>query len=79
MLLAIENGYLHIDNARVYGNEKSVGAALSSTSVPREKLYITSKYDALNGTSVKDEFEKTLSEVGAGCIRQKKTLLKENN
>nr|XP_031858293.1 uncharacterized protein CI109_006264 [Kwoniella shandongensis]KAA5525365.1 hypothetical protein CI109_006264 [Kwoniella shandongensis] len=64
VLLAIENGYLHIDNSRVYGNEKSVGVALSKTDVEREKLYITSKYDALDGASVEEEFNKTISELG---------------
>ncbi|KAK8849836.1 hypothetical protein IAR55_005172 [Kwoniella newhampshirensis] len=68
VLLAIENDYLHIDCSRVYGNEKSVGAALTKTPVERGSLYITSKYDALNGTSVEDEFHQTISELGVDYL-----------
>ncbi|ORY30187.1 Aldo/keto reductase [Naematelia encephala] len=68
VLLAIENGYLHIDNSRIYGNEKSVGAALSQTEVDRRKLYITSKYDGINGASVEEEFNQTISELGVDYL-----------
>ncbi|HVT12284.1 MAG TPA: aldo/keto reductase [Fimbriimonadaceae bacterium] len=40
---AAEAGYRHFDCAAVYGNEKEVGAALASTGIPREELWITSK------------------------------------
>jgi diketogulonate reductase-like aldo/keto reductase len=45
--VAVEEGYRHIDAAAVYGNEKSLGAALhrelSSGAIRREELFITSK------------------------------------
>ncbi|CAE6915843.1 putative reductase [Pseudomonas marincola] len=40
---ALELGYRHIDTASGYHNEAAVGAALSSTSVPREQIHVTSK------------------------------------
>lgn len=40
---AIEAGYRHIDTASAYDNEKSVGVAVQSGGVPREKLFVTSK------------------------------------
>jgi diketogulonate reductase-like aldo/keto reductase len=40
---AVEAGYRHIDTAMIYGNEKSVGEAIRSCGVPREKLFITTK------------------------------------
>lgn len=43
VISAIEAGYRLIDTAQVYGNERSVGAAVRASGIPREKLFITSK------------------------------------
>lgn len=43
VLDAIEVGYRLIDTAQAYGNEEAVGRAIQKTSVPREKLFITTK------------------------------------
>lgn len=40
---AIEAGYRHIDTAKIYGNEKSVGRAIHDSGIPREELFITTK------------------------------------
>ncbi len=40
---AIESGYNHIDTARVYNNEKSVGQGIRDSAVPRHKIFITTK------------------------------------
>ncbi len=40
---AIEAGYRLIDTAQNYGNERSVGAAVRASGIPREELFITSK------------------------------------
>ncbi|MDR2617519.1 MAG: aldo/keto reductase [Treponema sp.] len=40
---AIGAGYRHIDTAAAYGNEESVGAAISQAGVPRKELFITTK------------------------------------
>ncbi|MDR2869272.1 MAG: aldo/keto reductase [Deferribacteraceae bacterium] len=40
---ALEAGYIHIDTAKIYGNEKSVGAAIKNASIPREKIFVTTK------------------------------------
>ena len=42
---ALESGYRHIDTAQAYGNERSVGRALSASGVPREDIFITTKFD----------------------------------
>jgi diketogulonate reductase-like aldo/keto reductase len=41
---ALELGYRHIDTAQAYGNEQSVGRALRDTGVPREEIFITTKF-----------------------------------
>jgi 2,5-diketo-D-gluconate reductase A len=41
---ALEAGYRHIDTAQAYGNEESVGRALRDSGVPREQVFITTKF-----------------------------------
>src|SRR4029077_6946148 len=41
---ALELGYRHIDTAQAYGNEESVGQALAESGVPREQVFITTKF-----------------------------------
>jgi diketogulonate reductase-like aldo/keto reductase len=41
---ALELGYRHIDTAQAYGNEESVGRALKESRVPREEVFITTKF-----------------------------------
>ena len=41
---ALELGYRHIDTAQAYGNEESVGRAIRESGVPREELFITTKF-----------------------------------
>jgi diketogulonate reductase-like aldo/keto reductase len=42
---ALELGYRHIDTAQNYGNEESVGKALRESGVPREDVFLTTKFD----------------------------------
>lgn len=41
---ALDAGYRHIDTAQVYGNEESVGRALRHSGVPREEVFVTTKF-----------------------------------
>ena len=41
---ALELGYRHIDTAQAYGNEESVGKGLRESGVPRDEVYITTKF-----------------------------------
>jgi diketogulonate reductase-like aldo/keto reductase len=40
---AFETGYRHIDTASLYGNEESVGAAIRTSGIPREEIFVTTK------------------------------------
>ncbi|OJH41872.1 aldo/keto reductase [Cystobacter ferrugineus] len=40
---ALVAGYRHIDTARVYANERDVGAAVRESGLPREDVFITTK------------------------------------
>jgi diketogulonate reductase-like aldo/keto reductase len=41
---ALEAGYRHIDTAQAYGNERSVGKGLVQSGVPRDEVYVTTKF-----------------------------------
>src|ERR1700685_3930521 len=41
---ALETGDRHIDTAQAYGNEESVGRALRDSGVPRDQVFITTKF-----------------------------------
>ena len=40
---AVDAGYRHIDTAKIYKNEKSVGEAIKECGISREELFITGK------------------------------------
>ena len=64
---ALELGYRHIDTAQVYGNETSVGRALAQSGVPRDQLFVTTKFNH----SHKDpaaELERSLQRLGLECV-----------
>jgi 2,5-diketo-D-gluconate reductase A len=42
---AIGAGYRHIDTAENYGNERGVGKALRGCGVPRDELFVTTKFN----------------------------------
>jgi len=64
---ALEAGYRHIDTAQAYGNEESVGRALRDSSVPRDQVFITTKYLPRRGDPVA-QAEKSLRRLGVEQI-----------
>src|SRR4051794_19556277 len=64
---ALEAGYRHIDTAQAYGNERSVGRALRDSGVPREDVYITTKfYPAAEDAGA--EIERSLERLGVESV-----------
>ena len=43
---ALVAGYRHIDTARAYGNEASVGRAIADSGIPRAEIFLTTKLPA---------------------------------
>jgi 2,5-diketo-D-gluconate reductase A len=41
---ALDAGYRHIDTAQAYGNEESVGLGIRESGVPREEIFVTTKF-----------------------------------
>ena len=42
---ALQAGYRHIDTAQGYGNERSVGRAVRASGIPREEIFVTTKFN----------------------------------
>ena len=53
----------HIDTSLNYGNQVGTGIAIQRSGIPRDQLYITSKYDAVDGIDVAHEIHTTLDQV----------------
>jgi diketogulonate reductase-like aldo/keto reductase len=64
---ALELGYRHIDTAQAYGNEESVGKGLRESGVPREEVFITTKfYPARSDPAA--EAERSLQRLGVDHV-----------
>ena len=63
---ALRCGYRHIDTARVYGNEESVGRAIRDSGIPRSEIFVTSKLPAeiKDADEAKASFETTIETIG---------------
>jgi diketogulonate reductase-like aldo/keto reductase len=57
---ALELGYRNIDTAQAYGNEAAVGEGLRESGVPRDELFVTTKFDPGRRGDPSDEAEKSL-------------------
>src|SRR5919205_1569779 len=60
---ALEAGYRHVDTAQAYGNEASVGNALRDSGVPREDVFITTKFYP-RGKDAEAEAQRSLERLG---------------
>ncbi|KAI0799552.1 Aldo/keto reductase [Xylaria sp. FL0064] len=48
-VMAIQNGYYHLDGAESYKNETELGAAIKKSGVDRSKLFVTTKLQTMAG------------------------------
>jgi diketogulonate reductase-like aldo/keto reductase len=64
---ALELGYRHIDTAQAYGNEESVGRGLRKSGVPREEVFITTKFSPARNDPVA-EVERSLRRLGVDHV-----------
>ncbi|KAI0397481.1 Aldo/keto reductase [Xylariaceae sp. FL0594] len=67
-LMAIENGFYHLDAAEAYGNEAALAEALSKTTVPRSELFVASKILALPGRDIEAAFQASLERLGLDYV-----------
>jgi diketogulonate reductase-like aldo/keto reductase len=65
---ALEAGYRHIDTAQAYRNEESVGQALRESGVPREQVFITTKFYPRRRADPAAEAERSLRRLGVDHV-----------
>ena len=64
---ALELGYRHIDTAQAYRNEESVGQGLRESGVPREEIFLTTKFYPAQKDPVA-EAERSLRRLGVDYV-----------
>jgi diketogulonate reductase-like aldo/keto reductase len=64
---ALEAGYRHVDTAQNYGNEASVGRAIRASGVPRDELFVTTKF-LPSARDPEEEAERSLDRLGVDWI-----------
>ena len=64
---ALELGYRHVDTAQAYGNEESVGRALRAADVPREDVFITTKFQP-NRRDPEAQAQRSLERLGVDQV-----------
>ncbi|MCI4350789.1 MAG: aldo/keto reductase [Thermoplasmata archaeon] len=67
---ALEVGYRLIDTAKLYGNEKDVGAAIRASGIPRDEIFVTTKVwnDDQGYEPTLAAFDRSQKDLGVGEI-----------
>lgn len=67
---ALKSGYIHVDTARVYGNEEVVGKAIKDSGIDRSDLFVTTKLPADQKTyeEAMSTFELSLETLGLDYV-----------
>jgi diketogulonate reductase-like aldo/keto reductase len=70
VLSALRTGYRHIDTARVYGNEASVGRAIKESGLARDEIFLTTKLPAemKDSSKVEATFQTSLRTLGVDYV-----------
>jgi diketogulonate reductase-like aldo/keto reductase len=61
---ALELGYRHVDTAQAYGNEASVGRGVRDSGVPRDEIFITTKFYPRRRRDPEEEAKRSLERLG---------------
>ncbi|KAI1807813.1 Aldo/keto reductase [Daldinia bambusicola] len=67
-VMAINNGYYHLDGAESYANETGLGAGIKASGVPREKLFVTTKVGGNKGQDIQAAFAASLQKLGLDYV-----------
>ncbi|GAA1851017.1 aldo/keto reductase [Microbacterium koreense] len=67
---ALEIGYRHIDTAAIYDNEEGVGAAIATSGIPRDEIFLTTKLwnDRQAGDEPRAALEESITKLGVDYV-----------
>lgn len=65
---ALGIGYRHIDTARFYNNETSVGKAIKDSGIPREKIWLTTKLFPIDAWNTQKAFKTSFDKLNIDYI-----------
>jgi len=65
---ALQDGYRHIDTARMYANEDEVGHAVRDSGLPRQEVFLTSKLRATEAGHERSALTSSLRALGTDYI-----------
>lgn len=70
VLMALKNGYRHIDTASKYNNEEAIGKAIINSGINRKEIFVTSKLWNTNKgyQNTLDAFYETLNKLNVNYI-----------
>ena len=66
--MALEAGYRHIDTAKLYGNERSVGKAVRESGIPRGDIFVTTKLWPTDFLAPERGFRNSLERLDIGYV-----------
>ncbi|KAJ7240457.1 Aldo keto reductase [Mycena rebaudengoi] len=65
---ALKNGYIHIDTAAAYANEKEVGQGIVASGVPRKSFFLTTKLNNTDHKEAAEALELSLKNLGTDYL-----------
>ncbi|KDR79271.1 hypothetical protein GALMADRAFT_223500 [Galerina marginata CBS 339.88] len=65
---AFSVGLLHVDTAQNYTNEPEAGIAIRESGIPREQIFVTTKWSRLGGLDIATSFKNSLKNLGLDYI-----------
>ncbi|EJF63951.1 Aldo/keto reductase [Dichomitus squalens LYAD-421 SS1] len=65
---AITAGFVHLDVAQAYANEEETGKAISESGVPRESLYITTKFSGRDNLTILEAAQQSIKKLGVDHV-----------
>ena len=68
VLCALKAGYRHIDTAKFYRNEVSVGRAIRDSGIPRKEIFVTTKIFPTDAMKIEKSFKNSLNRLDIDYI-----------